>query len=300
MFKSLLKKEPRPKSFGDLFFALWIIAILIFLVLLVYFTNQPNPSEILGYFIGIVFLSGVGFFVLAIISNFNEIIKRRSQRQKESKDKLKSSKLLLYILLPIFVFCIVFLAIYNINKSKNSEIMRLENELKKLKTENDSQDIILEPTQQQFTEQSGEPSIQYQVQDSDPVITCLNDKCGNREMRRSLCDSYTCCQIGNEWKWIESQALCYQMQKDYREMKEKQEQEAEEQQKLLDEAKRSVDSFIKYQECIDDKEDEYDECLERCESFWGEEYSRYLSDCQMDCIESKVKAQKDYCGLFRE
>ncbi|MBW6442148.1 hypothetical protein K0B04_04595, partial [Patescibacteria group bacterium] len=214
--------------------------------------------------------------------------KKRYEKQKVNKDRLKSSKLLLYILLPIFVSYIVFSVIYNINKSKNIEIMRLENELKKLKNINDSQGTTSEPIKSQFVETGGKPEVRYQVQDTDPTITCKNDKCGNREMRRSLCDTYTCCEIGDEWKWVESQTLCYQMQKDYREMKEKQEEEK---------AKEDAAKTYTYSDCFDGVAVLYERCLEDCKLYWGDGYLSDISKCESSCLARKVENREE-CNKY--
>ncbi|MBW6442021.1 hypothetical protein K0B04_03935, partial [Patescibacteria group bacterium] len=96
MLKNLLKKEINIKSFGDLFFALWIFAILIFLIHM-YFASQPNSSEMVQLFMSIDFVAGVAFFIVAVMLKFIEALKKRYEKQKVNKDRLKSSKLLLYI-----------------------------------------------------------------------------------------------------------------------------------------------------------------------------------------------------------
>lgn len=90
MLKNLLKKEVNIKSFGDLFFALWILTVLIFSIL-TYLASQMNFPEKLYYFMDIDFLAGIAFFVVAVMLKLIEILNKRFKKQKANKDKLKSS-----------------------------------------------------------------------------------------------------------------------------------------------------------------------------------------------------------------
>lgn len=223
------------------------------------------------------------------LSKTKKELESKSHSTVESKKPLSDNDITseksfiwgIVLLMGVIAIVQIYTSFDNKKKDSEAKITELEGQVRKLKNDYDSQAGTTEPTK-----------VQYQVQDSDPITICKNDKCGDREMRKSLCESYTCCQVGGDWKWVESQTLCYQMQKDYREK----EEEKKEQEEKYDEAKYKLDKFI---ECLDNQEAYYQECVGRCIDTWGENESDInFINCRGSCLESKIRLKEDLCTKY--
>ena len=123
------------------------------------------------------------------------------------------------------------------------------------------------------------------IYEADPIITCTNEKCGNREVRQSVCNSSTCCQVGDKWQWTESQSLCYQMQQDYsakaEELKQKEYEFAKsEQEQLFNEFDKQDEKRIA--DCKSNYFETWETCTENCRnSDWS--FSSSESACMDSC-----------------
>jgi hypothetical protein len=143
------------------------------------------------------------------------------------------------------------------------------------------------PTQETTAEEVQTNNTQP-TYEADPIITCNNEKCGNREVRQSVCNTSTCCQVGDKWQWTESQSLCYQMQQDYsaelEELKQKEYEFAKsEQEQLFNEFDKQNEKRIA--DCKSEEFNEWNECNNDCNSRtdWTEynTYEMCTNSCKM-------------------
>ncbi len=146
------------------------------------------------------------------------------------------------------------------------------------------------PTQTPVSQKNPTRVIQKEsnIESDDPIISCeVGPECGGgtKNIRRSVCDTSGCCQIGSQWVYYTSQAQCVMDQrniaKDQQAFKEKQ---AVEQQKLQDDtaqAKKLItdiclnNAYRKAQEC--DKDCSGDSaCMNGCTSVMSAEQNQCL------------------------
>lgn len=141
--------------------------------------------------------------------------------------------------------------------------------------ETSNQETTAEEPQTNSTQEEVQTNSTQPTYEADPIITCTSEECGNREVRQSVCNSSTCCQVGDKWKWTESQSLCYQMQSDLEKKNKEQEEETD---KLTSEA----DRIKRVSECKSSYFENWETCTERCSNIYWSSLSAE-STCMDSC-----------------
>jgi len=129
------------------------------------------------------------------------------------------------------------------------------------------------------------PPSPPQIVDTDPIILCENEKCGDRNVRDSVCETSTCCEISDgNWKWVESQSLCYQMQKDNEE-------------KELEIARQKSDWMVKGMGCRSNAWSAKSDCNDFCFDLYNYEHPDGRESC-LDSCEDSLQSSLKLCAVY--
>jgi hypothetical protein len=112
-------------------------------------------------------------------------------------------KSVLIILLPVIIFGVLGFTHVNSKPGHNSDALRL----------------MISPTPEILYSEESEPNqknLPSTTVNPDPIVIChVNQNCGGgtKELRQSVCNRSTCCQIGNVWIFYEDKQKCFSDQK---------------------------------------------------------------------------------------
>ncbi len=159
----------------------------------------------------------------------NNLIKRFNKEINSFKKALIeviSSPHPKFLLIAIIVFVISFL--YGISgdidlihaySDLKSKLFKTEVVIEKKPTIPNKRIIEL-PNLKNTVTPTTKPIVNYPTStpDPDPIITCnmhINCGGGTKQLRKSVCEQSTCCEIGNSWTFYEDKNKCTQDQNSY-------------------------------------------------------------------------------------
>ncbi|MFC1700383.1 hypothetical protein ACFLZ4_01925 [Patescibacteria group bacterium] len=246
----------------------WWVTIFIFIIFILidpFMSGRFDLTYIQRTTIQTFIYADIVVGVAAFIYIVSKMLERRPKKDKKEALKIDWRPVVAFIavgILGVWAYA-NYTELKKTNELKEKELRLQEREISKGSYETPKVVPVIQ-------QQNNPPS----VVETDPFINCQSDKCEDRKVRRSICEVSTCCKVGDIWKWVESQSLCYQMQQDWK--------EKEEADSLK---KRKEIKANQVYECKQDVRDSCDECIDGCKDIYGTDDG--LLDCIDGCIEMR-------------
>lgn len=198
-------KKFNPESIATTSLFVWISSCVFFLLLFYSFVHSNYIGNLELSLIIITVATGIVSFVVAILFN---LVDRLQSKKKESiriSFGIPLKKLTGYL----FVTCILSLLVFSLNKTRaleKSGFSSLDNSINNTVVQPINRKQSLNDTSAASTRVKPATHV-----DPDPVISCsIDEKCGGgtKQLRQSVCNNSTCCQIENEWYFYEDKTKC--------------------------------------------------------------------------------------------